>query len=144
MTGRENGEQEAADRKWAARLLKVLYNMTKFNRLFQPGRIGTIETKNRLVMSSMLTCYAHVTGEPSQQMIDHYAERAKGGVGLIIVEGAAFTYPLGVLTASRLRINLESHVSKHFELFEAVHSYGAKIIIQFLHPGGKGRRIFNL
>ncbi len=117
--------------------------MKKFGRLFEPSRIGTLELKNRIIMSSMLTCFAHGTGEPSPQMIDYYVERAKGGVGLIIVEGACFTYPLGVLTASRLRIDSENHVSKHFELVEAVHSYGAKIIIQFLHPGGKGRSIFS-
>ena len=117
--------------------------MTKDKKLFQPGWIGGLELKNRIMMSSMLTCFAHGTGEPSQQMIDYYAERAKGGVGLIIVEGTCFTYPLGALTASRLRIDSENHVSKHFELVEAVHSYGAKIFLQFLHPGGKGRSIFS-
>jgi 2,4-dienoyl-CoA reductase-like NADH-dependent reductase (Old Yellow Enzyme family)/thioredoxin reductase len=117
--------------------------MGKFERLFEPGRIGAMELKNRLIMSSMLTNFAHATGEPSQQMIDYYAERAKGGVGLIIIEGSGFTYPVGVLTASRLRIDSENHISKHFELVEVVHSYGTKILLQFLHAGGKGRSIYS-
>ncbi len=94
-------------------------------------------------MSSMLTNFAHATGEPSQQMIDYYAERARGGAGLIIVEGTSFTYPVGVLTASRLRIDSENHISKHYELVEAIHSYGAKVILQFLHAGGKGRALYS-
>jgi 2,4-dienoyl-CoA reductase-like NADH-dependent reductase (Old Yellow Enzyme family)/thioredoxin reductase len=117
--------------------------MVTFKRLFEPGRIGAVELKNRLIMSSMLTNFAHATGEASQQMIDYYAERARGGVGCIIVEGCSFTYPVGVLTASRLRIDSENHISKHYELVEAVHSYGAKIILQFLHAGGKGRSLYS-
>jgi 2,4-dienoyl-CoA reductase-like NADH-dependent reductase (Old Yellow Enzyme family)/thioredoxin reductase len=117
--------------------------MGMFKKLFTPGRIGAIEVKNRIIMSSMLTNYAHGTGEPSQQMIDYYAERAKGGVGLLIVEGTSFTYPVGVLTASRLRIDSENHISKHYELVETIHSYGAKIILQFLHAGGKGRALYS-
>jgi len=117
--------------------------MGTFEKLFAPGRIGAVEVRNRIIMSSMLTNYAHATGEPSQQMIDYYAERARGGVGSIIVEGTSFTYPVGVLTASRLRIDSENHVSKHYELVEAVRSYGAKVILQFLHAGGKGRSLYS-
>ncbi len=117
--------------------------MGTYERLFAPGRIGAVEVRNRIMMSSMLTNYAHATGEPSQQMIDYYAERARGGVGLIVVEGTSFTYPVGVLTASRLRIDSENHVSKHYELVEAVRSYGAKAILQFLHAGGKGRSLYS-
>jgi 2,4-dienoyl-CoA reductase-like NADH-dependent reductase (Old Yellow Enzyme family)/thioredoxin reductase len=121
--------------------LKGFWGM--FEKLFTPGKIGPIEVRNRIIMSSMLTNFAHATGEPSLQMIDYYAERAKGGAGLLVVEGASFTYPVGVLTASRLRIDSENHISKHYELVEAVHSYGAKIILQFLHAGGKGRTLYS-
>lgn len=53
--------------------------------LFEPLKIGDVEVKNKFFMAPMATivdvdedyCY-------TQQSIDYYVERAKGGVGLII------------------------------------------------------------
>ena len=58
----------------------------QFPKLFEPGRIGSLELKNRLVMPPMATNYALKDGSVTQRQIDYYEERAKGGVGLVIVE----------------------------------------------------------
>ena len=58
----------------------------KMERLFEPGSIGKMRLKNRLVMAPMGTFSADEAGYPTQRTLDYYATRAKGGVGMIIVQ----------------------------------------------------------
>jgi len=61
-----------------------------FSALFQALAIGKgakkLRLKNRMVMAPMVTCLANSLGEVTQGMVDYYAERAKGGVGTVVVE----------------------------------------------------------
>jgi 2,4-dienoyl-CoA reductase-like NADH-dependent reductase (Old Yellow Enzyme family) len=66
----------------------------KFEKLLSPGRIGKLEIKNRIVMPPMVRNYATPDGIVTKRLIDHYVERAKGGVGLIIIEATAI-HPQG-------------------------------------------------
>jgi 2,4-dienoyl-CoA reductase-like NADH-dependent reductase (Old Yellow Enzyme family)/thioredoxin reductase len=63
---------------------------TSFSALFQPLLIGRgmkkLTLKNRMVMAPMVTCFADSLGMVTPRMVDYYAERAKGGVGTIVVE----------------------------------------------------------
>lgn len=63
--------------------------MGRLDRLFQPGRIGKMELKNRLVMPAMGMPYANEEGYITQRMVDYYVERAKG-VGFIIASATSF------------------------------------------------------
>jgi 2,4-dienoyl-CoA reductase-like NADH-dependent reductase (Old Yellow Enzyme family)/thioredoxin reductase len=74
------------------------------------------------------------TGAVTQTMLDYYAERAKGGAGLIIVE-ATYVHPGGRAFPSQLGIDRESIVPSHFELVETIHRHGAKAAIQIHHAG---------
>ena len=56
-----------------------------YTKLFEPGKIGTLELKNRIVMPAMGCSLAEVTGEPGPRMIKYYADRARGGAGMIIL-----------------------------------------------------------
>ena len=58
------------------------------NRLFEPVRLGDLILKNRLVMTAISTCFAGPRGEVTDRLIEYYATRAAGGVGLITVEEA--------------------------------------------------------
>lgn len=58
------------------------------NELFKPSGIGKVPLKKRLVMAPMVPLLATENGGVTQRMIDYYAERARGGVGLIILESA--------------------------------------------------------
>ena len=58
---------------------------TAFRHLLQPGNIGAMSLRNRLVMSPMETRYGAPDGLPSERTRDYFAARAKGGVGLITV-----------------------------------------------------------
>lgn len=60
--------------------------MTALTHLFQPIKIGSLELPNRIVMAPMTVDYANDDETPSERHIAYYAERAKGGVGLITME----------------------------------------------------------
>ena len=59
--------------------------MGKIEKLFEPGRIGKLSTKNRIVMAPMgIIGLTEPDGRLLQRAVDYYVERAKGGVGLIV------------------------------------------------------------
>lgn len=97
--------------------------------LFQPAKIGNMKIRNRIVMAPMITFLANENGAVSQRMIEYYVERAKGGVGLIIVEATHVTgegREMGRLGIDdpRLQVGLK-------ELTDSIHEYGAKAVLQF-------------
>jgi len=55
-----------------------------FSKLFEPGRIGKMEVKNRICMAPIGTDSHDPEGFINDRTVDYYAERAKGGVGLIM------------------------------------------------------------
>lgn len=63
-------------------------------KLFEPIRINEIWVRNRIVMPPMATNLASHTGEATDALIKYYAERARGGAGLVIVE-ASYVHRLG-------------------------------------------------
>lgn len=104
--------------------------------LFQPFHVGSTGLKNRLVMSPMTMNYATTEGVATDKLIRYYLERAKGGVGLIIVEGTFFT-PEGKGYVNQLGLTSSKHAEKLRELTGAVHGLNndAKIFIQIHHAG---------
>ncbi|GAV21629.1 oxidoreductase [Carboxydothermus pertinax] len=111
--------------------------MTHFPNLFSEGRIGNLVIPNRIVMPPMATNLANEDGSVSQRLIDYYAARARGGVGLIIVENVQVDYPQGKNVACQLRLDNDKYMAGFFELAEAVHSYGTKIFMQIHHAGAQ-------
>ena len=58
----------------------------KFKAMFQPIEIGNMTVKNRFVVPPMGNNFANTDGTMSEQSAAYYAERAKGGFGLITIE----------------------------------------------------------
>ena len=106
-------------------------------RLSQPGKIGNLEIKNRVVMPAMGCSLAESTGEAGQRMIRYYADRARGGVGLIITEITRVDDETGVGTPNQLSVTNTHVVGQLSRLAEAVHAYGTKIFVQLHHPGNQ-------
>lgn len=108
----------------------------KFEKLFTPIRIGKMEVKNRIVMPPMTSNFANETGAVNQRVIDYYAERAKGGAGLIIVEATCIDSPVGRLDDPlQLCIDDDMFIAGFNDLCEAVHETDAKIALQLNHAG---------
>lgn len=108
----------------------------RYKHLFSPGSIGTMRLKNRVVMAPMVTLFAPESGEVSPVMRDYLAQRAKGGVGLIVTE-AACVDPAGKGWVNGVGLDRDGLVGSHVELTDAVHRYGAKIAIQLHHGGNR-------
>ncbi len=123
----------------AGRMTKNLYPYTH---LFSPIKINKITVKNRLVMGPMGNIsMAEEMGRPSQKMIKYFADRAKGGVGLIttgLVPVSHYVDPSVTEPGDRSyfpRIDKSRTVFAGWrDITEAVHSYGSRIFIQ-LTPG---------
>ncbi|MBM4312286.1 MAG: FAD-binding protein [Deltaproteobacteria bacterium] len=105
---------------------------------FQPCRIGGLTLKNRLAMSQMTMNYATEEGMVTDKLIAYYRERAKGGVGLILVEGTYFT-PEGKGYVRQIGLASQAHVEGLKRLTDAVHGLynGARIFLQIHHAGGR-------
>ncbi|MGB8706350.1 MAG: FAD-dependent oxidoreductase [Dehalococcoidia bacterium] len=110
-------------------------NHKQFPKLFEPGRIGNLELKNRLVMPPMATNYATEDGEVTQRQIDYYEERAKGGVGLIIVEFSVVDSPIGKGAMRQIVIDHDRFIPGLSKLAAAIKRHGAKAAIQIHHAG---------
>ena len=74
--------------------------MPQFERLLSPVTIKTMELRNRMALAPMGTHYAAEGGFITQRTKDYYAARAKGGVGLIIIECGCVYYPHGLVSPS--------------------------------------------
>ncbi len=105
-------------------------------KLFTEFQIGNLKLKNRIVLPPMCMYCASETGMVTPWHVTHYATRAVGGVGLIIVEATGVS-PEGRLNSNDLGIWDDSHVEGLSEIVSAVHEAGAKIGIQINHGGRK-------
>jgi 2,4-dienoyl-CoA reductase-like NADH-dependent reductase (Old Yellow Enzyme family)/thioredoxin reductase len=104
-------------------------------KLFDPIRIGSMELKNRIVMPAMVTNFASDTGAVTERLVNYHIARAKGMVGLIIVEATCVESLLGRLVVNELRVDSDKFLPGLAELAEAVHLHGAKIALQIHHAG---------
>jgi len=102
--------------------------------LFTPVKIGQMKLKNRLVMPPMGTRYSAFGGWVTERLIQYYVERARGGVGLIIVENAGVTLT-GRGSHHTLGIYDDRLIPGLRKLSYAVQEAGAKVAIQLAHSG---------
>lgn len=109
--------------------------MSSFVRLFSPIKIGSMELKNRIVMSTMSTGdYCNRDGTVSEKLKRYLEARAKGGVGLITTEPVTIGEKLPY-TPRTLGLWDDKFIAGLRELTGLLHSHGAKVVPQIIHPG---------
>lgn len=113
-----------------------------FPRLFEPGRIGDLETRNRIVMPPMASNLGDGQGYVTQRLIDYYEERARGGAGLIIVEGCCIHYPQGKGPARQMSIDDDRYIDGLSRLAAAIKQHGACVAVQLQHSGRDSKTKF--
>ncbi len=101
--------------------------------LFQPGTIGQMRLKNRLIMPAMGNSLADDDGYVTPAMLDYYRARAQGGVGLIVSQFAAVSSD-GVMPYS-LGLYDDKFIPGVSRLVETIHRQGSQVAIQLMHPG---------
>lgn len=97
--------------------------------------IGKLQLKNKIVMAPMGSNFAGEDGHTTEQLESYYEERAKGGVGLIILETSAITWPAGASMPYMIGFSKDEFVSDLKSLTQRVHQHGAKIAAQLNHSG---------
>ena len=98
-------------------------------KLFTPIQINNIWLKNRLVLAPLLTNYANDDGTLKAEQISYYEERAKGGVGLLVIEGAHVN-KMRKFSPKSIGVDSDCQIPRLKELVERIHSCGAKVAIQ--------------
>ena len=111
----------------------------EYKHIFEPFTVRRMTMKNRIMMTPMGTNYGESSGEMSFLHINYYEQRAKGGVGLIMVENASVDSPEGSNGTTQLRIDQDNYLPRLFKLTETVHQHGACIGIQINHAGASAQ-----
>ena len=105
--------------------------------MFQPFRLREMRVQNRIVVSPMAQ-YKAVDGCPTDWHFVHYAERAKGGAGLVMTEMTCVS-PEGRITPGCPGLYAPEHAAAWTRLVTFVHAEtGARIGCQIGHSGRKG------
>jgi 2,4-dienoyl-CoA reductase-like NADH-dependent reductase (Old Yellow Enzyme family) len=102
--------------------------------LFSPGKIGSMELKNRLVRSATAECLATDDGRLTDNYLRAYTQLAKGGVGMIIT-GNYYVNSIGEALPRMFVLDRDGMVDDMRKVADAVHEHGAKIVAQINHGG---------
>ena len=117
----------------SAAATEVATKSERYPMLFSPIKVGTQTVKNRLWMPPVSTNLAIDHGHVSDALIEHYTNRAKGGVGLIVTE-VVTVEPTYVYLPGDMCMADDSFVPGWEKLAAGIHEYGAKILPQLFHP----------
>ena len=114
----------------------------KYKHIFEPLDLGFTTLKNRILMGSMHTGLEEEKNG-YEKMAVYFAERAKGGVGLIVTGGIAPNIQ-GWTAPFSARLSSKKQIRNHQKVTKAVHEAGGKICMQILHSGRYGYHPFNV
>ena len=107
--------------------------------LLSPAKIGNVTLRNRVVMAAMGMSQSD-NGFVNQAVLNHYAARAGGGVGAVVVEVTCVDAPLGLNTKGMLVIDDDKYIPGMRQLADVIHAGGAKAFLQISHTGRGARR----
>lgn len=105
------------------------------NYLNKPLNTDKLLLKNRLIMPPMATAKSGADGKVSEEILEYYDEKSKGGyISLIIIEHS-FVSQQGKASSNQMSIAQESMVGELKKLAETIHKNGCKTIMQINHAG---------
>src|SRR5262245_53720623 len=109
---------------------------TRYSHLLAPGRIGTLELRNRIVMCPMGHHLSNADGSVSANEAAYFEARARGGAGLVLIGNVGIASPVGT---SDGRMTAASDDARHLpgltDVAQRVHRHGAAIAAQLNHQG---------
>ena len=110
--------------------------MPAYPRLFEPLTLGSVTLPNRILMGSMHTGL-EARPDGIERLAAFYAERARGGVALIVTGGFS-PNDAGNVGPHRAQMSTAEDASRHRPIPQAVHDGGGRIVLQLLHSGRYG------
>lgn len=106
-----------------------------YDTLFTPIKIGSCELKNRIAMAPMLMGFANLDGTPTEELMNYYEERAKGGAGVIFTEITRVNDFHGAAAFAQLSASHDRNIEPLRQFADRIHRHGSKLFIQLHHPG---------
>jgi len=105
-----------------------------FPHLFQPGRVGRMEVRNRIIGSPMERNYCTVDGRVTQRYIDFLEARAEGGVGMMYTE-ATYVDARGRARAFQMGLHNDDLIPPLARLVKAVHRHDGRVGPELVYGG---------
>ena len=106
-----------------------------YRTLLSPGRIGSLELKNRMIVTAMGVNFAESDGSAGDRLIAYHEEQARGGVGMVITGATGVALPVGRVQRWQVGISEDRFLPGLEKLARAVQRHGARAAVQ-LHHGG--------
>ena len=118
----------------------------QFEKLMEPGQIGPVKTRNRIIKTANGTSFMDFdTQGPGDRMVAYYERLAKGGVGYLMVESCGVEYPQGFITctmtarsclgACSCTLKATSYIPAFARIADAAHKHGCPCAVQLQHSG---------
>lgn len=110
--------------------------MNSYKNLLEPGYIGNVRLRNRIIKTGAGTSFIEADGQVGERIVAFYESLAKGGVGLIIVESTGVDYPTGIHHPSvQLHLEDDRYIPGYRHLTESVHNHDCPVFLQLFHSG---------
>ncbi len=118
----------------------------RFAKLLEPGQIGRVRTRNRIIKTANGTSYMDEDQNVGDRQIAYYERLAAGGVGYLTVESCGVEYPLGIqhvhydadgnlLAGVQLHLDDDQYLPSFRRLSDAIHKHGCPCSLQLQHAG---------
>lgn len=118
----------------------------RFAKLLEPGKIGRVTTRNRIIKTANGTSYMDEDQNVGERQIAYYERLAAGGVGYLTVESCGVEYPLGIqhvhydadgnlLAGVQLHLDDDQYIPSFRRLSDAIHKHGCPCSLQLQHAG---------
>lgn len=109
---------------------------TKYEKLMEPIRIGSMQVKNRIIFPPMNTNLTSEDGYVTPELEAYYLRRAKGGAGMIVLEASSVTgdsrnHPRQPMLHDR------KYIASWAKMVEKIHRFGVKTSIELVHYGSE-------
>jgi 2,4-dienoyl-CoA reductase (NADPH2) len=105
-----------------------------YESLFEPLQLGARTARNRIVHAPMSVCYGDADGFVTTPLVEHYARRAKGGVGVVVTENFAVNVP-GRQMPRQTVVSGPEHLPGLRQLAGEIKRHGALSLVQLVHAG---------
>jgi len=112
-----------------------------YDEIFRPIKIRDVEVQNRVIFPPISTNFARDDGHLSELFLKHYIRRAKGEVGMIIVENSCISYPEGKHGAYEPRIDSWEFYDDWKKFADSMKKYDSRISVELTHKGWKERGV---
>lgn len=107
----------------------------KYPRLFSEGSIGNVKIRNRIVMCALAMGVSDDRQCIGEDFLAYLMERARGGVGLIVLENTRVDDEHGVAAPWQASVARDEQIAPMAAAVKALHEEGVKVFAQLHHPG---------